>query len=61
MYVIVLESFRKNEFPLYYNIKEDSWTPQIEYATKIKSRGYANVLKEMISFRTWCRVEEIED
>ena len=61
MYVIVLENFGKNNTNLYYNIANDSWTPQIEYATKIKNEGYANILKDVISFRNWCSVVEVEE
>ena len=61
MYVIVLESFKESDINLYYNIANDSQTPQIEYATKIKNKGYANILKDVISFRNWCNVVEVEE
>lgn len=60
MYVIVLESFRENEFPLYYNIERDTWTPNIKHATKIKVQGYANILRDVLSFSNYCKVEKIE-
>ena len=61
MYVIVLESFNENNITMYYNISNDSWTPQIEYATKIKNRGYANILRDVLCFKNWCNVIEVEE
>lgn len=61
MYVIVLEDFGKNNTNLYYNISNDSWTPQIEYATKIKKRGYANILRDVLCLENWCNVIEIKE
>ena len=61
MYVIVLENFGETDVNLYYNIANDSWTPQIEYATKIKNRGYANILKDVLCFKNWCNVVEVEE
>ena len=60
MYVIVLESFKESDINLYYNIANDSWTPQIEYATKIKNRGCAHILRDALYFENWCNVVEVE-
>lgn len=61
MYVIIMENFGKEEPNLYYNIEKDTWTPQIEYATKIGNRGYANILREILCFKNWCLVGKIDD
>ena len=61
MYVIVLETYREKEFNLYYNIEKDTWTPNIKHATKIKTQGYANILKDVLCFTNYCRVEKLED
>ena len=61
MYVIVLKKFGKTDVDLYYNITNDSWAKDFNYATKIKNRRYANILREFLSMRFWCDVVEVEE
>lgn len=61
MYVIVLENFGETDINLYYNIANDSWATDFSYATKIKNRGYANILKDILCMRVWCNVVEVEE
>ena len=60
VYVIVLEDFGQDTPKLYYNGEYDSWASDSKSATKFAKRGHANILREVVNFRAYCRVEKIE-
>lgn len=60
MYVIILTKENEAEENLYYNISTDGYSRYIEFATKFKKKGMANIIKDVLNFSCLGHVEVIK-
>ena len=60
MYVIILTKENETEENLYYNISTDGYSRYIEFATKFKKKGMANIIKDVLNFSCCGHVEVIK-
>lgn len=60
MYVIILTKENETEENWYYNISTDGYSRYIEFATKFKEKGMANIIKDVLNFSVAEKVEVIE-